>query len=341
MAGAGGARAGARLRPEQVPRRRSLAGARADLLRERTGVPVVGVVPYLEDLALPEEDAASLRQRSVTLRVVDIAVVRLPHVANFDEFGPLAMRARRAGALRHAAGGAARAATWSSCLAPRPRFRICSGCTSVALSDAHPLAGIAHDTPLLGICGGYQMLGRRGARPTGAGVLATLDGGSWRFLPLRRSWRPKSAWRTRAVIVLRGFPGVWCALAGARVEGYEIHMGHTAAFCSAVPPIGSDRRRRRHADGRIAGTYLHGLLEQPVPRHRLLAALAARRGFNWSAADESLARPYELLADTLREVSHVGRPPESLSSHGSSRRVAHHSARLVLCAAERSDRCGC
>jgi len=60
------------------------------LLEQRTGVPVVGVVPYLEDLALPEEDAASLVSRQTPAACVEIAVVRLPHLANFDEFAQLA-----------------------------------------------------------------------------------------------------------------------------------------------------------------------------------------------------------------------------------------------------------
>ncbi|HEY1291513.1 MAG TPA: cobyric acid synthase, partial [Chloroflexota bacterium] len=71
----------------------SLLAPAPALLEERTGVPVVGVVPYLEDLALPEEDAASLQQRLALLPKVEIAVIRLPHVANFDEFGPLSMEA--------------------------------------------------------------------------------------------------------------------------------------------------------------------------------------------------------------------------------------------------------
>jgi adenosylcobyric acid synthase len=60
------------------------------LLEERTGVSVLGVVPFLPDLRIPDEDAASLTQRDWSDAFVDIAVVGLPHLANFDEFGPLA-----------------------------------------------------------------------------------------------------------------------------------------------------------------------------------------------------------------------------------------------------------
>src|SRR5262249_35501853 len=60
------------------------------LLENRTGIPVIGVVPFLADLALPEEDAASLSVAPVASPVVEIVVIHLPHIANFDEFGPLA-----------------------------------------------------------------------------------------------------------------------------------------------------------------------------------------------------------------------------------------------------------
>ena len=60
------------------------------LLGQRTGVPVLGVVPYVNDLGLAEEDAASLSERRRDDAEIEIAVVRLPHISNFDEFGPLA-----------------------------------------------------------------------------------------------------------------------------------------------------------------------------------------------------------------------------------------------------------
>src|SRR5438270_786329 len=60
-----------------------------ELLEQRTGLPALGIVPYLDNLTLAEEDAASLTEHSAGSSVVEIAVVRFPHIANFDEFGPL------------------------------------------------------------------------------------------------------------------------------------------------------------------------------------------------------------------------------------------------------------
>src|ERR1700687_3195874 len=127
------------------------------LLEERTGVPVLGVVPFIENLMLPEEDAASLTQRHVTDGLVDIAVVRLPHLANFDEFGALAAEP----------GVHVRYVTQSAELRA-PDLVILPG-TKTTIPDLLWLTerGLterirwlaAHGTPVLGVCGGYQMLG--------------------------------------------------------------------------------------------------------------------------------------------------------------------------------------
>ena len=155
----------------------SLLAPAPELLCERTGVPVIGVVPYLEDLAMPEEDAASLRQTSVTSPLVDIAVIRLPHVANFDEFGPLAIEpcvqvryVDRPEELR------------------APDLVILPG-TKATIPDLEWLhtRGLSEQTQVAGIprhaaarhLWWLPDAGPPGARPTGAGVHTTRGGGSW------------------------------------------------------------------------------------------------------------------------------------------------------------------
>src|SRR5712692_3865527 len=135
------------------------------LLEERTGVPVLGVVPYLSDLRLPEEDAASLTQRDGSGAFVDIAVVHLPHVSNFDEFGPLA--AEPGVQVRYVSQPAELRA---------PDLIILPG-TKTTIPDLLWLTkrGLAdrvrwlavHGTPVIGICGGYQMLGNAVHDPDG------------------------------------------------------------------------------------------------------------------------------------------------------------------------------
>jgi adenosylcobyric acid synthase len=172
---------------------------------------------------------------------------------------------------------------------------------------------VAHDTPLLGICGGYQMLGRRVRDPLCLESTQPVMEGLGLF-GFETVLGPEKRLARTAGTVAPGLPGIWGALGGADVEGYEIHAGRTDP--SAARPLLRLRPRADGAvsdDGRIAGTYLHGMLEQPEPRRRLLRALATRRGFDWSPAKDPAADPYDILADTL-EASLQLNVIQSLSS---------------------------
>ena len=265
------------------------------LLAERTGVPVLGVVPWLEDLTLPDEDAASLAQRTSPGAVVEVAVVRFPHLANFDELGPLA--AEPGVQVRFVAAPEELRA---------PDLVVLPG-TKATVPDLRWLHErglaervrwlVANGTPVLGLCGGYQMLGRRVLDPLRSEsehpAATGLD-----LLPVETTLSPdKRLARTRGRV--RGLPGPWAGLAGLPVEGYEIHLGRTSGdlsrpFLDLVEgPDGAVS-----ADGLVAGTYLHGLLERPEPRHALVAGLAAARGFTWHASP-TRADPFERLADVV------------------------------------------
>jgi adenosylcobyric acid synthase len=267
------------------------------LLQERTGVPVIGVVPYLEDVALPEEDAASLSEHAVASPTVEIAIVRLPHVANFDEFGPLAAEP----------GVHVRYVTRPEELRA-PDLVILPGTKAtipdLGWLDARGLSRriqwlVAHDTPLLGVCGGYQMLGRRVRDPLCLESTQLVMEGLGLFGFETVLGPEKRLARTEGTVA-PGLPGIWGALGGAQVEGYEIHAGRTDP--SAARPLlqlGPYTDGAVSADARVAGTYLHGIFEQREPRHRLLQALAGRRGFDWSPATRPAADAYDRLADTL------------------------------------------
>jgi adenosylcobyric acid synthase len=274
----------------------SLLSPAPELLCERTGVSVVGVVPYLEDLALPEEDAASLHQRSTAGACVDIAVVRLPHVANFDEFGPLSMEP----------GVRVRYVTRPEELRA-PDLVILPG-TKATIPDVAWLRDrglmerirwlVAHDTPLLGICGGYQMLGRRVADPLGLESPQRAVEGMALF-DFETVLAPEKRLARTAGRVRDGLPGLWRALSGAYVEGYEIHAGQSDLSSNPFIQLPEYEDGAVSDDGRVAGTYLHGVLEQTEPRQRLLEALAAHRGFQWSPKAGSALDAYDVLADTL------------------------------------------
>jgi adenosylcobyric acid synthase len=270
------------------------------MLEARTGIPVIGVVPFLSDLRLPEEDAAALGESAVMDACVEIAVVRLPHIANFDEFSPLAAEpglnlryVTRPDELR------------------APDLVILPG-TKATIPDllwlhdrglAERIRWLAqHATPVLGICGGYQMLGDTVLDPGrlesdivrehGLGLLplqTDLDGAK-RLVRSHGRVRP-------------GLPAIWSHLGGAEVEGYEIHVGRTwGPQDTPLLQLESGPDGYVKPDGSVAGTYVHGLFEQVEPRHALIRALAQTRGFQWSPASSTNVDAYDELARVLGQT---------------------------------------
>ncbi len=277
------------------------------LLEERTGLPVVGVIPHLRDLGLPEEDAVGLADGfaddRATGAAIRITVVRLPHLANFDDFDPLRREpgvdlrfVDRPAALAHA-----------DCL-------ILPG-TKSTLADLHwlrerGLAAVLREraaagAPLIGICGGFQMLGRTLADPAHAESDGEAAAGLG-LLPVATTFLPEKT--TQPVTgTLGAFPGPLAAAAGAAIHGYEIHMGRSDREGGA--PFAYLRRGDSgglvldggvSADGRIIGTYVHGLFHNAPVRHALLAWLAARRGLPPPAVAPDPADPFDRLAAAVR-----------------------------------------
>ena len=137
----------------------SLLGSGLDFLHERTGVPVAGVIPHFTDIHIPEEDSLGLdpKTRAGGDAIVDVAVMRLPHVANFDDFDPL--HNEPAVAVRYVG----RAEDFGD-----PDLVVIPGSkTTVADLDWLRATGLADRVlahrrgggPVVGICAGYQMLG--------------------------------------------------------------------------------------------------------------------------------------------------------------------------------------
>jgi adenosylcobyric acid synthase len=159
-----------------------------------------------------------------------------------------------------------------------------------------------HGTPVLGICGGYQMLGDSVRDPLRS-ESDQVEAPGLGLLPLRTELGADKRLAHARGWFGSGLPGVWSALAEAPVDGYEIHVGQTSGAIDQ--PLlrleGGAVDGAVARDGCVAGTYLHGLLERAEPRHALVAALAAGRGFGWRAGPPP-AEPYERLADLL-EVS--------------------------------------
>jgi adenosylcobyric acid synthase len=275
--------------------RRLLAPALRDVTR-RTRVPVVGVVPFLPDLRLPEEDSVALEAGAVSppqaggLRV---AVVRPPHIANFTDFAPLesepGISLVYAAAPRDLDGAALVIVPGSKDTIADLRALKASG-LAAALADAY-----ARGARVLGVCGGFQMLGGVVADPHGV-----ESGGSEAGLALL----PVATTLAREKVTRR-VRGRWLP-DGPALEAYEIHVGETVAHGAPAPLFDVEGRAEGcvSADGRVWGTYLHGLFESGASRRRVLDwARGGPAAGPVTSGDHRALREaaYDRLADTLAE----------------------------------------
>jgi adenosylcobyric acid synthase len=280
------------------------------ILEERGGVPVVGVVPYVHDLGIPEEDAVvieSQRPSAPAPEMIDIAVIALPRIANFDDFDPLA--AEPGVQVRYVSSVQALG---------RPQAVILPGSKSTMADlawlgaqglDQAIQALAAGGTAVVGICGGYQMMGRTIRDPDGAESAVEVTPGLG-LLPLETVFEREKATH-RILARLLGGPGWLAGLTGQMVRGYEIHMGRSqgdAPWLEIIERSGakvSIRDGTTAGEGSIWGCYIHGMFANQAVRHAWLAGLgwqedgrshdASSRGYN--AAFERLADEVEAALD--------------------------------------------
>lgn len=274
------------------------------ILEEKGDVPVLGVVPHLGGLLLPDEDAVSIEKTAppglLPFVGVDIAVLRLPRIANFDDFD--ALRAEPGVRLRYVA-----SVQELGC----PQALILPG-TKSTLADLAWLreSGLAQAVcafaegggQVAGICGGFQMLGKSLYDPqhieSDAGYAEGLG-----LLPVATHFASqKTTTRTRSVV--RSGGGWLAALAGWELDGYEIHMGQTHGG-SPWLDVRARNGQPVHVpdgaaspDGRIWGCYLHGLFANQSFRQAWLASLGWQGARLPNPADR-LDQSLDALADAV------------------------------------------
>jgi adenosylcobyric acid synthase len=290
-----------------------------DMLFDRTGVPTLGTLPWLDLAQVPAEDALewdTLNRRSQLDAQLDIAVMRLPRVANLDEFQALA---GEPGVRVRFVGHASDLGTPDLIIIPGTKSTLgdLAWLREQGLADAIG-ARRAAGMPVLGICGGFQMLGRRIDDATGAesiGSAAGLD-----LLPITTVFEAEKV--TRQVDARLASPSaLWhpddaahdasgreTSLGLVPLTGYEIHMGRSDVAGSAP----AFRIRSSTAtsddgvvsdDGLVVGTYMHGLLENPALRLALLRRLAARKGVELAEREPvaTVDEAIDALAASVRE----------------------------------------
>ena len=278
-----------------------LLGDATEVLKEKAyGVPTLGVIPYITDLYLPDEDAVPLDRVASQPAgdgrdPIDIVIPYLPHISNFDEFDPLlAEPGVRVRFVRRAED------------VGQPQAVILPGSKAAVadllwlrqqgLADAILLAH-QRGAAVAGVCGGYQMLGRElvdedGLEGPRAGTFPGLG-----LLPTRTVFgRDKHTYRS--LMRLND---------GSLVAGYEIHTGETTLL-EGAKPFGTIVRRGARAenapdgahssDASVWGTYLHGIFENDNFRRKWLASLGWRQSRQLSAR-ALRESAYDRLADIV------------------------------------------
>jgi adenosylcobyric acid synthase len=278
-----------------------------DMLTVRTGVPILGVIPHLGAAPIADEDSLDLEHTKGDVgadAAIVVAVPRLPRIANFDDLEPLAAEP----------GVAVRFATRPEQIDAADVVILPGSKTTVAdlawLRERRLDVAIANAAVdgriVIGVCGGYQMLGERLEDPdhVESRVDAVVGLG---LLPVVTTFAREKTTRRVHARVLAG--GLLDSAAGASVEAYEIHCGRTTARGGtpvfALEAMGG----AAHAldgtrAGDVIGTYLHGCFSSGPLRRALLTVAASRRGLasdpRWGT--DVLAGRYDRLADRVAAV---------------------------------------
>ena len=271
-------------------------------LEALTHVPVLGVLPYLP-IDLDDEDSLSSRLTNRAAALVDIAVIRLPRLSNFTDFRT----------LERVDGVSVRYVSSPGQLG-EPDLIILPG-TKNTMADLTWLRQTGLEARIqrfareggavLGICGGYQMLGRTLSDPEGVEQGGAMTGLG--LLDVDTVFTHEKT-RTRVHGTFGGMEGLLAPLSKRTFEGYEIHMGRTQGdkgIALLEDTVSGNARWDGAQQGSVYGTYVHGVLDGPDVTETLVRTLAVRKGIDPEllghvAGADWQERQFDLLADAVR-----------------------------------------
>lgn len=266
------------------------------MLEERTGIPVLGVVPYL-DVRVEEEDSLMEERPAESNGDVDIAVIRFPRISNATDLLPLELEE----------GVRVRYITSPEQM-QKPDLILLPGTKSTTSDlewmrenglESRVLKLYSGGCPVMGICGGFQMLGEEIHDPRHVEGIEDMRGMG--LLPMTTEFAPEKTLRnvTGEVEELDGF---WAPLSGKKIRGYEIHMGSSENRGGDVfSVIGGESGGA--VGERVLGTYLHGIFEEDEFRGAFLSLFSGKRPSEQKPVSflAQQEKQYDLLADALRE----------------------------------------
>jgi len=261
-------------------------------LEEKTGIPVLGVLPYFK-LHIPSEDSVSLgdKEDKRNEKAIEIAVIRLPRISNFTDFEPLEGLAKiRYVDLDEELGNP------DAIMIPGTKNTVNDLLDLKASGMAEKIQAFKGKIPIFGICGGYQMLGKtifdsgveNGTEAEFKG-LGLLDIGT-KF----GAYEKKTVQVTKKI---NAYGPILTPIDGEEIKGYEIHMGVTDSYRNVFGDDGAIDE-----DGLVIGTYLHGLFDNRNVRDALMQYLYKQKGIEYRPEDVMTENEaYEELANVVEQ----------------------------------------
>lgn len=239
------------------------------MIQELTGIPVVGIIPYFRDIKIEEEDSVALEMKTNTYKEgkINVAIVLLKRMSNFTDFDVLETDPRFNAYYTHSIDEVEKA---DIVILPGSKNTLADlqGIRANGMAEAIVKA-YKNGKKVIGICGGYQMLGMRLEDPLGLeGNIPAVPGLG--LLPLVTTIENEKITTQSHFTFLPSARENHC-------EGYEIHMGRTRLIDGAASHplvrLQDGREEGFYLDERCWGSYMHGILDNPAVLDHLAAGL--------------------------------------------------------------------
>lgn len=280
-------------------------------LEKITGVPVIGVVPWINH-SIDEEDGVSTRfdRKESQISDIDICIIRLPHISNYTDFIP----------LERVPGVTVRWCDTKNGIG-KPDLLIIPG-TKATIADLQLLkkTGISEAVlsyaknggTVLGICGGFQMLGNMIYDPHHSESSGDREEGL-HLLDMQTVFSDKKQTETVSVSINNDCSWLFANCSKVDVQGYEIHMGQSEYGKLSKPftqRCGSGNQEINgitDQTGKILGTYLHGLFDSAEVTVSIINAIRSHKGLlplqsSVTERKSDLNKDLDLLAETIRNT---------------------------------------